>query len=172
MATGIAAPGWRIRRIHPSDRGRLATFYAGLTAESREARFHGGTAGVSERVAAAFCHPDHDHREGFVAVMPGTGDDVVIGHLCLEPIDDADLEVAVAVADLHQGRGVGRALLRAAVAWARKHGYARLTAIVRPTNGAMLGLLRSAGLPITMSAADVDEVEAVLALTPGRARAA
>jgi GNAT superfamily N-acetyltransferase len=164
MATPLASPAWTIRRIDESDPGRLRGFYAALTEDSRESRFHGGMVGLSERAAASFCRPDHEHREGFVAIATGDGE-TVIGHLCLEPIDDTDLEVAVAVADAAQGHGIGAALLAAGVTWARKHGYVRLTALVRPTNGSMLALLRSVPLPLTLDALDDGEVQAVLDLT-------
>ncbi len=165
MTTPLASPAWTIRRIDESDPGRLRGFYAALTEDSRESRFHGAMVGLSERAAASFCRPDHEHREGFVAIVASGAEESVIGHLCLEPIDDTNLEVAVAVADAAQGHGVGAALLAAGVTWARKHGYRRLTALVRPTNGSMLGLLRSVPLPLTLDALDDGEVQAVLDLT-------
>ena len=67
-----------------------------------------------------------DVIEGIVAIVTGdTGRPVVIGHLCLEPSTPGEVEMAIAVADAWHRRGVGRALLAAGIAWARRHGLAR-----------------------------------------------
>ena len=59
-----------IRAIRPSDSTALRAFYARLSDESRRTRFFGLTSGIGESQATRFCTPDHDHREGFVAVVP------------------------------------------------------------------------------------------------------
>ncbi|HEY7131924.1 MAG TPA: GNAT family N-acetyltransferase [Candidatus Limnocylindrales bacterium] len=172
MAVTPTAHRFRIRPIAAADRDRLRAFYAGLSEDSRESRFHGATTGISDRAAVAFCEPDHDHREGFVVEALDGGHPPVIGHLCLEPVNETDVEVAVAVADAYQGRGLGHALLVAAIDWARSHDYRRVVATVRPTNGPMFGLLRSTGLPVDLRPADADEVEATLELAVTLPRAA
>ncbi len=60
-----------------------------------------------------------------------------------------DVEMAIAVADGWQHHGLGRAMLARAIAWARGHGVAELSASIRWSNGAMIGLIRSLGLPMT-----------------------
>lgn len=141
-----------IRPIRPEDGPELATFYAGLSDESLRSRFHSVCHGISDRTAAMFCGPDHEHREGFVAVEDGAGGiPSIVGHLCLEPTGDGTLEMAVAVADRLQGQGIGRALLGAAIDWARCHGVGRLRASMMVTNSAILGLVRSARLPTHLS---------------------
>ena len=42
-------------------------FYAGLSPDSRAARFHGATPTIPDATARFFCGPDHQHREGIVA---------------------------------------------------------------------------------------------------------
>ena len=78
----------------------------------------------------SFCTPDHDHREGFVAVIHATdgSGERIVGHLCLEPAGGHVAEVAVAVADDVQHQGIGRRLLDAGVRWALAEGFTTLTA--------------------------------------------
>lgn len=139
-----------IRPIAAGDQLGLERFYAGLSVDSLEARFHGATRGISDRDARTFCGPDHLHREGLVAIeRRPAGRDRIVGHVCLEPIDGtSDLEMAIAVADAWQHHGIGRALLAAAMDWASVHGVARLHAAIRWSNPVILGLLRSVDRPV------------------------
>src|SRR5580765_1899718 len=142
----------RVRPIRFDDRAELARFYARLSAESRYARFHAVSNGVGAKAIDLFCGPDHEHREGFVAeaIDGEQGGHVIVGHLCLEP-GESGFEMAIAVADDWQRRGVGRSLLRAAVDWAVVHEIARLEASMLSTNSALLGLVRSLDCPIRLS---------------------
>jgi GNAT superfamily N-acetyltransferase len=138
----------RIRQIRPDDQDELSGFYSRLSAESRLARFHAVSLGIGERTASLLCGPDHLHGEGFVAEPDGAAADAggggLVGHICLEPCETG-LEMAIAVADDWQGRGVGRALLLAAIDWARDHGVSRLQATALSTNTAVLALVASTG---------------------------
>lgn len=91
-------------------------------------------------VAALFCGPDHEHREGLVAVLdePGAPAPTIVGHLCLEPSGNQEVEMAVAVADRWQRHGIGRRLLVAAMTWGDDHGIDRLRASMVSTNAAIL----------------------------------
>jgi GNAT superfamily N-acetyltransferase len=156
-----------IRPIRPADRPELSRFYAGLSAESRLARFHAVSRGIGDAAASLLCGPDHEHREGFVAEPADapSGDPGIVGHLCLEP-GDAGLEMAVAVADGWQGRGIGRALLLASIDWARDHGVDLLQASMLSTNTAVLGLIASTGRPVQESTASAGVV--VVTIDVGR----
>jgi GNAT superfamily N-acetyltransferase len=161
----LPAPrAYEVRAIAPADRDALARFYAGLSPESRHARFH-GAGPLATATCRYFCGPDHATREGFVAETVGIdGRREVIGHLCLEPGEPGAVELAVAVADSWQRRGVGRALLAAAIAWAEARGAACLTASMLSGNAAVLNLVRFAGRPVSLSAAEGGVVEARIAL--------
>jgi len=54
----------RIREIRPTDQADLQHFYAGLSPESRRARFLSVRSGLSQAQSISFCTTDHDHREG------------------------------------------------------------------------------------------------------------
>lgn len=165
MTTRPAPAGYRIRSIGPRDQARLRRFYAGLSPDSRSARFHGTASAVPEAMAASFCGPDHRHREGIVAELIGAaGSPEIIGHVCIEPTDGDTAEMAVAVADAWQRHGVGRAMLANAILWAQRHGLTRLVASMECGNAPMFVLLRSLGYPITYGAPAGGTVDAYLDL--------
>jgi GNAT superfamily N-acetyltransferase len=146
-----AATSIRVRPIRPADHDGLQRFYAGLSEESRRTRFFATTAGIGDRQSTYFCTPDHAHREGFVAVTgPSDGidrADRIVGHVCLEPDGPDRAEIAIAVADAVQGRGIGRRLVEVAVDWARRDGIRTLTATMLAGNPAIQRLLLHLGLP-------------------------
>ena len=163
----VTTPSIRIRPIEPGDRDALFDFYAALSADSLAQRFHGASIGIVDRAAVFFCGPDHEHREGFVAVLeePGVAPaPTIVGHLSVEPSGPNEVEVAVAVADAWQRHGIGRRLLQAAWVWAEHHGIERLRASMLSTNVAILGLLRSMGRAVTLSMPGAGVVEATIDL--------
>ena len=152
-----------IRAITPEDRTELARFYAALSADTLNARFHGATHGIEDRIARFFCGADHEHREGLIAQLTSAPDEArIVGHLCLEPTGPGEVEMAIAVADAWQGRGIGRALLTESIAWARCHGVDRLRASMLWSNAAILGLLRSVDRPLTLRSSADGDLEAVI----------
>jgi len=169
MVTVATLPSIRIRPIGPGDHDALLRFYETLSEKSLALRFHGGSIGIADRVAVFFCGPDHEHREGLVAVLDepevrGVPGPTIVGHLSLEPSGAYEVEVAVAVADAWQRHGIGRLLLVAASAWAERHGIERLRASMLSTNIAILGLLRCLGRPVTLSMPRAGVVDATIDL--------
>ena len=165
MTMSISGTTTRIRPIEDADRDGLTAFYAALSADSREARFHGAASGIGGGAARYLCGPDHDHREGLVAeVTDSAGRPTIIGHVCIEPTRAGEAEMAIAVADAWQRHGIGRRLLVEAIIWARAHGFVRLVASVRLGNSAILGLIGSMGRAITMGDCDGGVIDAVIDL--------
>lgn len=153
-----------VRRVKPTDAPALRAFYEGLSPESRRARFL-GWAGVGDRQSLSFCTPDHVHAEGFVALRPDTDEKVeIVGHLCLEPAGHGELELAVAVADAWQGRGVGGALMRASLRWAQERGYESIVASCFADNVRVLRLLRAAPHQPMVQPADAGVVNVIMPL--------
>jgi GNAT superfamily N-acetyltransferase len=166
MGTRHLPVGVTIRAIRGDDLLLLERFYQGLSPDSIDARFHGAMRGIQDRAARSFCGPDHEHREGIVAVIRGpSGAESLIGHLCLEPTPDGDVEMAVAVADTWQHRGIGRALVVSGMDWARAHRFGRVRAAIRWSNPAIIGLLRSVGRPMTFRCDTDSELEALIDIT-------
>lgn len=159
--TTSAMPSVAIRSVQTHDRTELARFYAALSGDSRYARFLSATSGITDGAAATFCGPDHEHREGLVATYAGPdGADRIVGHLCLDPVGDGTFEMAVAVADIWRGRGIGRRLLDDAITWARRHGIVRLRATMLATNTPVIALIRATGCRVVLCEPDGGVIEA------------
>lgn len=167
MTTLAALAPVLIRPIEPADRDALMQFYAALSSDSLARRFHGAGNGIADRAARFFCGPDHEHREGLVAVLdePGAPAATIVGHLCLEPSGSQEVEMAVAVADRWQRHGIGRRLLVAAITWADDHAIVRLRASMVSTNAAIVGLLRSIGRDVALSMPGAGVVDVTIDLS-------
>ncbi len=139
-----------IRPIEAADAASLSAFYAALGDESRRLRFFAAVRGIDDRQARHFSAVDHRSADGLVAVHneAGPDDGRLIGHLCLEPNGDGTSEVAVAVADDWQGRGVGHRLLQAGIVAARRSRIRSLTLALLHENTPMRRLMLGSGLPV------------------------
>jgi len=160
-----------IRRTRPSDAAALERFYRDLSEESRRLRFFGCSRGISHRQSVSFCTPDHHHREGFVAVAADPSSHcrtmvgvTIVGHLCVEPTDPITAEVAIAVSDRFQRRGIGRRLMVAGIDWARSVGIHRFTATTLEANGPIKRLLAGLRLPTTTRAEGTDTANVTIDL--------
>lgn len=75
--------------------------------------------------------------------------DRVVGHLVVSrerhPVTRHVATLAIAVAPDHRGRGIGTALLREGINWARGHGVDKLLLSVYPHNDAAIALYRAFG---------------------------
>ncbi|WP_420821829.1 GNAT family N-acetyltransferase [Pseudonocardia broussonetiae] len=142
----------------------LDALFAGLSARSRYLRFHSPTPRLTGVVRRGLLDVDGRDRIALVAHT----DDGPVGMTQL--VRDArardEAEVAVAVVDAWQGRGVGRLLVEAAVARARTTGLDRLHARVLAGNAPALGLFRTV-LPLCLTRYDGDVLELVGVLGGG-----
>jgi GNAT superfamily N-acetyltransferase len=150
-----------IRPIERSDAAGLSELYASLSPESRRRRFLRPIVSVSPAVLAAFTERD---GEGMVGILSerGPNDGAVVGHASVQPDGRGGAEVAFTVADELQGRGVGRALVDAAVDLARARGIERVTATLLVDNVPMRRLLGGSGWEIVHDHLDAGVEEITL----------
>src|SRR6266540_659740 len=171
-ASGVACERLpvRVRVIRPTDAAELERFYAALSPESRRTRFFAIASNLDHAQSVSFCTTDHDHREGLVAVVDDgpLGHVRVVGHLCLEPDGVDAAEVALAVADEFQHRGIGRRLLAAGAHWARRERIARLTATMFASNAPIHRLLAALDFPAHERSVDAGVAEITIDLTGQR----
>jgi RimJ/RimL family protein N-acetyltransferase len=146
------------RPIEPLDRRALCAFYANLSPESRRRRFL--SAGATPSVG-----PLAD-AEGIVAILrePGPDDGALVAHASVQPDGTGSAEVAYAVADRLQRRGIGRALVSLTLDRVRALGLQRVDAALFADNGAMRHLLLQAGAPVLRDMIDVGVEELSLDL--------
>ena len=134
-----------IRPVAREDRSALAAFFAGLSADSRFRRFLSPRGPLTDAELKRFTEVDHRTSEALLAVEAGGGDVLAIAQYAAWPGAPGSAELALAVADPWQGRGLGLSLARELVADARAHQLRRLTAMTLADNDAARRLLARLG---------------------------
>lgn len=130
-----------IRPVRPDDRPAIASFFAGLSLESRALRFHSGGARMDDEAI--------DHATAGHALVAEIGGRIVAlaSYVRLRAPERA--EMAIAVDDAEQGRGIGTALFERLSRDARDEGINRFLALVLASNSRMLTLLQGLGFTVT-----------------------
>jgi acyl-CoA synthetase (NDP forming)/RimJ/RimL family protein N-acetyltransferase len=133
----------RLRSPRPEDEAAIRAFFDALTFESRYLRFHG--AGRSDLISRDYALADGDAR---VPLLAHLGDRVVAvaGYDRLNEPDAA--EVAFAVSEDQQGRGLATSMLQQLADVAAGRGITRFDAEVMGENRPMLHVFGSAGFGV------------------------
>ncbi len=131
----------------PADEPAVRLLLRGLSDRSRWLRFFSAFPDLAQAARWA-TEVDHDRRYGLVATAEGDGR--VVGHAGLERASDHPerAEVALEVADVMQGRGLGTVLLCQLAEAANSLGIQVLDAEVLSENRQMLGVFRDCGYPV------------------------
>jgi acyl-CoA synthetase (NDP forming)/GNAT superfamily N-acetyltransferase len=134
-----------IREVLPGDLDAVRDMHRGMSPDNLYLRFFGVSPRAADEVAARLCRePDRDHAALGVWLA---GD--LIGVAEYERTAEAgEAEIALAVADGMQGRGVGTLLLEHLVSLARSRGLRAFRAETLARNIAMLRVFACAGLPV------------------------
>ena len=141
----IGAPQVEIRPIEPDDRDALARGFDRLSEQSRYRRFLSPRGPLSQAELSYLTEVDHHDHEALVAVDPETDEGVGVARFIRSTEDPAVAELAVAVADDWQGKGVGSLLAAELAKRAREEGVMCFTALALAENDAILGLLQDLG---------------------------
>lgn len=149
--TAAAGTGeWRLRPARAADTDALRVFLTGLSLRTRYLRFFAGMlpitpAFLSRMTGGVTARGERVDALVVTAGQAGPGHEVVIGHgMATDTHDDASravTELGVVVADAHQGRGAGSALIRALTARARARGATTVMMDVLAENREMLALI-------------------------------
>ena len=151
----------RLRAPAAEDAEALVEFFSGLSERSRYLRFHGFPA-LGPMLVEPVLEPDWQDRGALIGSLDGR---IVALANWVRLRDPRAAEVAFAVGDEHQGRGIGTRLLEQLAARAAEVGIEEFVAEVLQENSAMLGVFREAGFTVSR-AAEGGEVEIRLAITP------
>jgi GNAT superfamily N-acetyltransferase len=135
----------QVRKLVHGERRPVLEVFAGMSERSRELRFHGAKPRLPEAELAQLVDVGCCGREAVAAVESASGRAIGIARFVRDHADDAVAEVAFAVADDWQGRGVGKRLVAELVPVARAAGVSRFRASVVAGNDAAVALLRRAG---------------------------
>jgi RimJ/RimL family protein N-acetyltransferase len=134
-----------VRRAEPEDAARLVGLANAVTAEPECWMIWTEWRGVGEErryLRAVRKHPD-------AAVFVAEADGELAGRLSLardqNPASHHVADLGLMVDSRFRRRGVGRALLEAAVAWAAEHGVGKLELHVFPWNEAAIALYEAFG---------------------------
>ena len=141
-----------MRALRPDDRERLVDHFHRLSARSVYFRFFGAKRRLTDAELDLFTQLDFHERVALVATLLERGQERIIGvgRYTRLPVGRA-AEVAFAVADEHQGRGIGTVLLDHLLRVAREHGVTEFQADVLGENNRMLEVFSRSGLVATRS---------------------
>jgi len=137
----------RVRPVRRDDEDAVRAFLESLSLRSRYFRFFSGMADFG-RAAAASVDVDYRTRYGLVATSGADGS--VVAHAIYLDSDEGRAEVAFAIADTYQGRGLGTILLAHLAEAAVENGVAVFEARVLPENHRMIEVFRDSGFPVQM----------------------
>jgi len=140
-----------IRAVWADDEQRLEAFFRSLSPTSRRLRFF--TLG-GDLAAAAHQETQVDNELGLVAITGS--DDTIVGHAFCAVLGGGRAEVALAVADQYQGRGLGMILLDRLAELAAARGIRVFEAEVLPENDRMLALFRDSPYPVAVERTPYD----------------
>jgi ribosomal protein S18 acetylase RimI-like enzyme len=136
-----------IRPIAPEDEPLLHEAVAAMSERTVYFRFFSPLKRLPDAVAHRLAVVDYNDRFALVAsTHKPTGKERILGVARYDRVPGTEVaEVAVAVVDEFQHRGLGGALLAILARAAREHRIKTFTLIVLPENQQMLGLLRKMG---------------------------
>lgn len=138
--------GVRIRPIMASDGDLIVRFFEKLGPESRYFRFFRIKETLEPEEVDYFTQVDYEDRFALIALLDGE----MVGVARYDrDADQTHAEVAFAVADDQQGRGLGTKLLQLLTHQARSHGVEGFHAFVLPENRQMMRLFRNSGYDLS-----------------------
>jgi RimJ/RimL family protein N-acetyltransferase len=151
-----------LRQVRPGDRDALLAFYRGLSPQSRWFRYFGSIA-TDDSEVERLLRPDRGSQFVLVAETGGRITGVAL-YVRDEKVPD-HAEIAFAVADALQGRGVGTRMLDVLAGIAREHRITIFDAYVLPDNRQMLQVFFDSGFE-TARRLDGGVFHVVLTLAP------
>jgi GNAT superfamily N-acetyltransferase len=150
----VSAACVRVRALEDGETWPVLAVFEGLGARSRELRFMSPKFRLTASDMCHLTHVDGCDRVALVAELPD-GRPVGIARFVRDPSDAAVADMAVAVVDRWQRRGVGVRLTEALAACARSLGVRRFSVMMLRDNVGAERLMHRVGGDI--SPGDVDE---------------
>lgn len=133
-----------LRPLRYGDRGPVLEVFAGLSERSRRLRFLGSKPRLLASDLAQLVDVGRSGREGVAAIDQETGRTVGIARFVRDE-GTPEAEIAFAVVDEWQGRGLGKQLLAELRVLARDQGVLRFRALIAHGNEPAFALVRGLG---------------------------
>jgi len=147
-AVRLKTLGWvRIRPLENGDTQTVARLFDRLSARSRVRRFNAAKPRLTERELATLATVDA-RSHSLVAWVDGDPEPAGFAQIVRDAGTWTHGEIAFAVADAYQGRGVGSALVDQLAADARAAGITHLTAVIQASNTVAFALVKRVALPV------------------------
>jgi GNAT superfamily N-acetyltransferase len=151
-----------IRELQAAERDKLADFLLTLSEDDRYRRF--GRAMPDDAIRAYVAGIDWSE---WVLLGAFSSQAALVGVLELADARPGACEIAVAVAPVYRGKGVGRELMGRALLKARVRGKDRVTLLCQADNEPMRRLARAAGLRAVTSDGETEGLLDLDAASPG-----
>jgi acyl-CoA synthetase (NDP forming)/GNAT superfamily N-acetyltransferase len=139
----------RVRPVSPADAPALREFLGGLSENSRWLRYFSLGVNLDKAALAAAAG---DRPEGYGLIVTTGAEERVVAHAVFELERPDRAEVAFAVADEMQGRGLATVLIAHLAQVASARGVTTFTATVLPENRRMISVFRESGFPVHVRA--------------------
>jgi GNAT superfamily N-acetyltransferase len=144
-----------IRPMNPGDFDAERAFVDALSPRSRRNRFQEQIRDPDAELVAELVDVDHERQEAFAAFEGGPDAERIVGVArYIRTSEPGACEVAVAVLDDWQGKGLGTALMRRLVDAARRRGLKRMVSLDFAENHEMTHLARFLGFRTEVDAGD------------------
>jgi len=144
-----------LRPVRHDDGVLEEAFVRGLSREARYQRMLSGGFKVTAEWIESMTHIDYQRHMAFAvtSVIDGVEQFVGVGRYVVDATTSS-AEVALVIADVWQGRGLGRRLLATLIEHAYSSGVRQAVGVVLATNEAMLRLARSMGFSVNAEPGD------------------
>ena len=137
---------FQVRPVRPNDANQMLKFFSELSAETIYLRFFSPLKQLSKQMLIKFTQIDYDREVAMIATMNFNGDQNMVGVARIIFMPDGETgEFAVVLSDNWQGKGIGVALLKRCLLFAKKQGLKKVIGIVMSENSHMLKLGKKLG---------------------------
>lgn len=138
-----------VRPIKPTDEGHMKDMFYDFSERTVYLRYHATLKSMPHNSLQVFCNVDYETEMAVVATAERDGIEEVVGvaRYMMEPAEQT-AELAFAVRDEWQRKGLGTFLFQYIVKIARDRGIHRCTASVLAENQGMMRIFHRCGLPV------------------------
>jgi GNAT superfamily N-acetyltransferase len=155
----VADQSVTIRPIRSTDGLMKGEFVRNLSVETKHFRFLGAVKELSQAEVQRLCNVDGRHSMAFVATVQNDGRETEIGvSRYVQSSKDDVREMAVAIADEWQQKGLGQLLVEPLIAHAKSRGVKRLYSVDFADNTAMRELASALGMGVRRDPGDANQV--------------